>query len=121
MYELNKPEEQPLELVFDAKYGKILDYSLFGDGYIVLGFTEGYVAHISTHLKEMKDEVQSEKIFSTTLNAICTNDILYKMAVAGENMIKIYNMLTWKELRSERIELPANCGRVTKIEWSSNG
>lgn len=31
----------PLELVFESKYGKIVDYNLFGDGYIVLGFTEG--------------------------------------------------------------------------------
>jgi WD repeat-containing protein 19 len=31
----------PLELVFESKYGKIIGYSLFGDGYIVLGFTEG--------------------------------------------------------------------------------
>jgi WD repeat-containing protein 19 len=31
----------PFELVFESKYGKIIDYNLFGDGYIVLGFSEG--------------------------------------------------------------------------------
>ena len=46
--------------MFEPKYGKIVDYSLFGDGYIVVGFTEGYVAHISTLMKELKDEVCSE-------------------------------------------------------------
>lgn len=60
MYEVNQSQKQPLELVFEQKYGKIVDYSLFGDGYIVVGFTEGYVAHISTLLKELKDEVCSE-------------------------------------------------------------
>ena len=89
--------------------------------YIVLGFTEGYVAHISTHLKEMEDEVSSDKIFSSSLEALCTNDVLYKMAAAGENIIKIYDMLTWKEIRNERIELPPSVGRVNKIEWSING
>jgi len=50
----------PLELVFETKYGKIIDYSLFGDGYIVIAFTEGffysnlgYVVHISTHIREL--------------------------------------------------------------------
>ena len=71
--------------MFEAKYGKIIDYSLFGDGYIVVGFSEGYVAHISTHIKELKDEVSSERVFQSTLDAICTNDLVYKMAVAGEN------------------------------------
>ena len=71
--------------MFEAKYGKIIDYSLFGDGYIVVGFSEGYVAHISTHIKELKDEISSERVFQSTLDAICTNDLVYKMAVAGEN------------------------------------
>lgn len=43
------------------------------------------------------------------------------MAAAGENMIKIYDMLSWKELRNERIELPPSSGKVNKIEWSNNG
>lgn len=54
MYELGSPKT-PLELVFEAKYGKIIDYCLFGDGYIVIGFSEGYVAHISTHIKELSN------------------------------------------------------------------
>lgn len=52
MFELGS-KKTPLELVFEQKYGKIIDYSLFGDGYIVVAFTEGYVAHISTHMKEL--------------------------------------------------------------------
>ena len=48
--------------------------------------------HISTHMKEMQNEVQSEKIFNSTLDCIETNDNLYKLAVAGENCIKIYNL-----------------------------
>lgn len=52
MFELGS-KKTPLELVFEQKYGKIVDYRLFGDGYIVVGFSEGNVAHISTHMKEM--------------------------------------------------------------------
>ena len=120
MFEINA-DKQPLELVFENKYGKIVDYSLFGDGYVVVGFTEGWVAHISTHLKELKEEVSSERIFQITLDAICTNDVLYKLACAGENMIKFFNLTTWKEIKSERIELPKNAGKVSKLQWVSNG
>lgn len=48
---------QPLELLLEAKYGDILSYSLFGDGYIVIGFSKGWVAHISTHMKEMSNAI----------------------------------------------------------------
>lgn len=120
MYEVNSTK-QPLELVFEAKYGKIIDYSFFGDGYIVIGFTEGYVAHISTHLKEMKDEVSSDRIFNTTLDALCTNDALYKLAVAGEGTIRFINLSTWKEIKHEKITLPKSCGKITRMAWSNNG
>ena len=50
-------KSQLFEIVFESKYGKINGYKIFGDGYLVLGFTEGYVAHISTHLSEMQNEI----------------------------------------------------------------
>jgi WD repeat-containing protein 19 len=64
-------------------------------------------------LKELKDEVSSERVFNASLDAFCTNDVIYKMAVAGEGMVKIYNLSTWKEIRSERIDLPKDAGRVS--------
>jgi WD repeat-containing protein 19 len=120
MYEVNSTK-QPLELVFEQKYGKIVDYSFFGDGYIVIGFTEGYFAHISTHLKELKDEVSSDRIFNTTLDALCTNDALYKLAIAGEGCIKFLNLSTWKEIKHEKITLPKGCGKIQRMAWSNNG
>ncbi|KRX03337.1 hypothetical protein PPERSA_05695 [Pseudocohnilembus persalinus] len=120
MYDIGS-NKTPLELVFEQRYGKIVDYSLFGDGYIVVGFAEGYVAHISTHMQELSDEVSSERVFQSTLDALTTNDTVFKMAVAGENQIKIYNLATWSEIQNERIELPKNAGKVTKLTWSSNG
>ena len=45
--------KKAFELIFESKYGKIVNYSLFGDGYIAIGFSEGWVVHISTHIKEV--------------------------------------------------------------------
>jgi len=77
--------------------------------------------HISTHIKELSSEVQSEKIFSGSLDALTTNDYLYKLAVAGEGYIKFYNLSTWKEIKNEKITLPKNVGKVSSLQWANNG
>lgn len=43
------------------------------------------------------------------------------MAVAGDGVIKIYNLATWKEIRNERIEIPRNYGKIIQMAWSNNG
>ena len=69
----------------------------------------------------MRDEIKSERIFNAPLEAMCTNNNIYKLAVAGENRIKIISMADWKESKSEGIELPKNSGKVSRISWSENG
>ena len=120
LFNLNSAN-QPLQLQFEPKYGKIVDYALFGDGYVVIGFSSGYLSHVSAHTKEINEELVSERVFQTNLDAICANEFLNKCAVAGEGMVKIYNMQTWKEVKKERITLPSNSGKVNKITWSTNG
>ena len=60
-------------------------------------------------------------MFQTTLESLCTNDFLYKMAAGGENTIKIFNMHTWKEIKNERIEMPKSSGKTIKLQWANNG
>ncbi|CAK84014.1 unnamed protein product (macronuclear) [Paramecium tetraurelia] len=109
MFELGKNHKMPDELMFENKYGKIVDYTIFGDGYLVIGFSEGYVAHISTHRKEIKDEVQSEKLLKS-VDAMCTNDSLYKLAVAGDGCIKMKYQL-------RKLNYPM----IVVVVWSQNG
>ena len=55
IHDISKDSNAQTELMFEDKYGKIVDYQFFGDGYLIVGFSEGYYCHVSTHSKEMKD------------------------------------------------------------------
>lgn len=52
MFELGKNHKMPDEFVFENKYGKIIDYTIFNDGYLVIGFSEGYVVKVSIPIKD---------------------------------------------------------------------
>lgn len=56
MYNLLNPEN-PIELAFQQRYGSIVSYKWYGDGYILIGFSAGYIIAISTHIKEVGEEL----------------------------------------------------------------
>jgi WD repeat-containing protein 19 len=47
LYDLNE-RENALELAFQPRYGDIVSYRWFGNGFIIAGFSLGYVVIIST-------------------------------------------------------------------------
>ncbi|CAD8104509.1 unnamed protein product [Paramecium primaurelia] len=120
MFELGKNHKMPDEFVFENKYGKIIDYTIFNDGYLVIGFSEGYVVKVSIPIKDNKEDVRNKKLLKQ-VDSICTNDSLQKLAVAGDGFIKMVNLQSWEEITEEQIKLPNDCGRVSKMAWSSNG
>lgn len=56
LYNLLNPEN-PIELAFQQRYGSIVTYKWYGDGYILIGFSAGYIIAISTHIKEVGEEL----------------------------------------------------------------
>ncbi len=55
LYNLDDPENA-LELAFQQRYGHIVSFRWFRDGYIMVGFSLGYLVVISTHMAEIGRE-----------------------------------------------------------------
>lgn len=84
MYHLPEPDS-PAELGFQHKYGALLQHKWFGDGYILLGFAQGYIVAISTHPKEVGQELWQIKNHKDSLAGIAICPVLDQIASCGDN------------------------------------
>lgn len=136
LYNLLDPEN-PIELAFQQHYGAIVNYRWFGDGYILLGFTAGHFIAISTHIKEVGQELFQIKNHKNTLTGITICPSIGKAASCGDNKyknktlclhhfqllavfsVKIHDLSNLQETSSV-ITLSQEIG-VDNVEWSADG
>jgi hypothetical protein len=69
----------------------------------------------------MRDEIKSERVFNAPLEAMAVNNPYYKMALAGENKIRVVSLSDWKEIKQETFDLPQGCGKIASLMFSPNG
>lgn len=84
LYYMPEPDS-PSELGFQTRYGSLIQHKWFGDGYILLGFSMGYVVAISTHPKEMGQELWQVRNHKDNLSAIAVNKEMELVASCGDN------------------------------------
>lgn len=115
-----KEPQKPTELAFQPKYGTIKSYAWFGDGYLVVGFSQGYIVIISSQMREMSEELSSVKYHRNSLDCLCCSKAAGKIASAGDDGIKIISMKDWTEIRNEKIQIRPEA-KVTQMHWSEDG
>ncbi|KAA0194245.1 hypothetical protein HAZT_HAZT007574 [Hyalella azteca] len=118
LFNINDPEN-PIELAFQNKYGLIVSYKWFGDGYILIGFSAGYFVVISTHMKEIGQELFQAKNHREKLTDIAISTTLNKAASCGDNVIKIHELTELKDT-SAILTLDDESG-VDWLAWSDDG
>lgn len=118
MYNLLDPEN-PIELAFQQHYGHIVTYKWFGDGYILLGFSAGFLIAISTHIKEVGQELFQVRNHKNSLTNIAICPAISKIGSCGDNTVKIHDMANLQET-SSIIVLAQETG-LDRIAWSEDG
>lgn len=113
--------EHPVELAFQSRYGRIVTYTWFGDGYLMLGFSEGYVAAISTHMKEIGEELYSARLHSVGIEDLACSIPAQRAAVAGGNAVRMLDLAGWKEVRGEGAAVEAAHGPIDSLQWTQDG
>lgn len=84
LYSLSEPDT-PTELGFQSRYGSLLQHKWFGDGYILLGFSNGHVVAISTHPKDIGQELWQVKNHKNILTGLAYSPALDIVASCGDD------------------------------------
>jgi WD repeat-containing protein 19 len=84
--------EKPMELSFQPKYGSIEAFQWFGDGYVGIGFRQGYFTVISTHRKELGTELFSAQVQHDPVKSIAVSHKLQQVAVASNSLVRIVDL-----------------------------
>uniref|UniRef100_H2YLV9 Anaphase-promoting complex subunit 4 WD40 domain-containing protein n=1 Tax=Ciona savignyi TaxID=51511 RepID=H2YLV9_CIOSA len=107
-YKMYDPENI-IELAFQPKYGKIEAYHWFGDGYILIGFSNGFFVVISTHAKEIGQELFQVR-----------NHHDYLSSIAISPVIRIHDLRELTEINAI-INLEDEPKGVWKFAWTTDG
>lgn len=118
LYNILDPEN-PIELAFQKRYGPIVTYKWYGDGYILVSFEAGYFTAISTHIKEVGQELFQVKNHKDCLTDLAISQVIGKIATCGDNIIKIHSLQSLEE--TEKVITVSGETGISKVEWSMDG
>ncbi|THD21180.1 hypothetical protein D915_008124 [Fasciola hepatica] len=90
--------ENPIELAFQQRYGDVMAYRWFGDGYIMIGFSAGYLVVISTERSELGKEIYQVRDHKDGLFDLAVSATLNRCATTGDHSVKIHDLLNVREL-----------------------
>nr|XP_023405566.1 WD repeat-containing protein 19 isoform X2 [Loxodonta africana] len=119
LFNLNEPDN-PIDLEFQQRYGNIICYNWYGDGYIMIGFSCGIFVVISTHIREIGQEIFQARDHKDNLTSIAISYALNKTATCGDNCIKIHDLAELKDMYAI-INLDDENKGLGTLSWTDDG
>lgn len=114
----------PIELKFQRRYGDIVSYEWFGEGYMILGFSEGFVVIISTHAEEVGQEIVSWPLFENNLQGLNFSQSMRRAACVGDDHLKLveHTGKEWRPMANETVKFDRRKeGQVHRVHWTQDG
>ncbi|KAJ3156217.1 WD repeat-containing protein 19 [Geranomyces michiganensis] len=118
IYNINHPEA-PVELAFQPKYGNVASYQWFAEGYVLVGFSTGYMIVMSTNANDLGHEIFSTKNHKGFLSNVAVSNVLSKAASCGDNTIKVHELSDLRDVYA--VETIDDVSPVDRLQWSDDG
>ncbi|SPQ94469.1 unnamed protein product (mitochondrion) [Plasmodiophora brassicae] len=111
----------PVELAFQQKYGDIVDYQWYGDGYLLAAFSKGFVVVISTHMKEIGEELNCMKLHDESMNAVAVTLAGSMFATCADDGVRVVDLSDWRELKLATVDRDSLKGVARAVQWTGDG
>ncbi|KAL0239071.1 hypothetical protein PCE1_004762 [Barthelona sp. PCE] len=108
---LQGTNEAPWELSFREAYGRLVSFCWFGNSYLCLNFSKGYVSILSTHEAEVTSEIAAHQLAKTAAKQVSYSErdgllcVAYKEKYFFLNTKKNYQVFAVNDIRSFRTAL----------------
>ena len=90
--------DNPIELAFPPKYGSIVSFEWISKDSILVGFSSGYAAAVSTNSETLGKEHFVARLFKSSVSKVAVAPSLGRAAVCGESSVRVIDTKTWKEV-----------------------
>jgi len=104
-----------LELAFQERYGRIVSHRWFGDGFLIVCFSSGYVVVVSTAYSEIGREQYCARVTQGELVDACYCPQTFTVAACCTDSVQLVNLRTWTEVGSYVLDRDA--GAAARCEW----
>lgn len=122
LYNILNDKDDPLELVFERKYGDIISHSWVSDELLLVGFSEGYLAAQSVAPHDIGREKFCTRFHKSRMTTVAYNPHMQRAAAAGDDGVIIVDTRDFTEVKADFISThDLEEGRVTSLAWSPDG
>eukprot|EP00041_Stephanoeca_diplocostata_P037132 m.1387941 g.1387941 ORF g.1387941 m.1387941 type:complete len:1371 (-) comp24985_c0_seq2:183-4295(-) len=112
--------ESPMELEFQDRYGTIVSYEWFGEGKLLIGFSNGILVIATTHPDHIGQELHQARNHSGKLMDATASFTINKSATCGDDMVLIADLTDPKEVYS-MIKLEDHANKLRRLHWTDDG
>lgn len=129
LYNILDDKEDPLELTFavrdngpGCKYGDLIFHHWQEDNLVLIGFSGGYLIHVSTAAHDLGEEKHCLRVHSEFMTTFAYNPHLKRIATAGNDGVRVIDVRDFKESKGDFIPLDdLEDGRINSLTWSPDG
>jgi len=121
LHDMQRPMA-PIELAFQRRYGNVQKFAWYGDGYILIMFSEGFVVALSTHSREISEELKQLQVRERDIHDVRICEKTQKFALLCASDVKIGMLNSWRALESFNLSKSGeDRGNGAYFSWTEDG